>query len=106
MGDSGSDGAVGRAKESRRFFVKQLAGEQPLSFETASQLSRLAAELFAMQPWEFLEDEELILIKDGESGEICYCSIMGALGQVFSFQVYTGADSYRFFRRIASGKPL
>ena len=51
MGGSGSDGAVGRAKESCRFFVKQLAGEQPLSFETASQLSRLAAELFAMQPW-------------------------------------------------------
>ena len=106
MGDSGSDGAVGKAKESRQFFVKELAGEQPLSFETASQLSRVAMELFAMQPWEFLEEQELILIRDGESGEICYCSIMGALGQVYSFQVYTGAESFRFFRRSVSRKPL
>ena len=106
MSTSESGGAVTRAKEPRRFFVKQLAGEQPLSFEIARQLCRLAAELFAVKPWEFLEDQDLILIRDADSGEICYCSIMGALGQVFAFQVYTGAESYRFFRRMASGKPL
>jgi hypothetical protein len=106
MSHSESDGAVARAKEPRRFFEKQLAGEQPLSFETAGQLYRLGMELLAVEPWEFLEDQDLILLQDGESGEICYCSTMGALGQVFSFQVYIGAESYRFFRRIAAGKPI
>src|SRR6266404_850154 len=105
MSNSESDGAVARAKEPRRFFEKQLAGEQPLSFETAGQLFRLGMKLLAVQPWEFLEDQDLILMQDGESGEICYCSTMGALGEVFSLQVYTGAESYRFFRRIAAGKP-
>jgi hypothetical protein len=45
MSTSESGGAVTRAKEPRRFFVKQLAGEQPSSFEIAAQLHRLAAEL-------------------------------------------------------------
>lgn len=106
MSNSESDGAVARAKEPRRFFEKQLAGEQPLSFETAGQLYRLSKELLALQPWDFLEDQDLILMQDGEAGEICYCSIMGALGEVFSFHVYIGAESYRFFRRIAAGKPI
>jgi len=87
MSNSESDVAVVRAKEPRRFFEKQLAGEQPLSFETAGQLYRLSMKLLAVQPWEFLEDQDLILMQDGESGEICYCSTMGALGEVFSFQV-------------------
>src|SRR5882762_2045396 len=93
MSNSESDGAVARAKEPRRFFDKQLAGEQPLSFETAGQLFRLGMKLLAVQPWEFLEDQDLILMQDGESGEICYCSTMGALGEVFSLQVYTGTES-------------
>ena len=106
MSDSESNGGVARAKEPRRFFERQLAGEQPLSFKTASQLYRLSAEFLAVQPWDVLEDQDLILMQDGEAGEICYCSIMGALGEVFSFQVYVGAGSYRFFRRIAAGKPI
>lgn len=106
MTNSESGGAVARAKEPRRFFEKQLAGEQPLSFETAAQLYRLSKELLALQPWDILEDQDLILMQDGEAGEICYCSIMGALGEVFSIHVYIGAESYRFFRRIAAGKPI
>jgi hypothetical protein len=106
MTNSEGTGAVARAKEPRRFFEKQLAGEQPLSFETAGQLYRLSKELLAVQPWDFLEDQDLILMQDGEAGEICYCSIMGALGEVFSFHVYIGDGSYRFFRRIAAGKPI
>jgi hypothetical protein len=77
-----------------------------LSFETAGQLYRLSKELLAIQPWDFFEDQDLILMQDGEAGEICYCSIMGALGEVFSIYVYIGAGSYRFFRRIAAGKPI
>ncbi len=106
MIDSKGPAAATRAKEPRRFFEKQLPGELPLSFETADRLYQLAMALFAMQPWDFLADRDLILMKETGSGEICYCSIMGALSEVFSIQVYVGAESYRFFRRIASGKPV
>jgi hypothetical protein len=106
MTNSESHDAAATAKGPRRFFDKQLAGEQPLSFETADQLYRLTREMLMVQPWDFLEDQDLILMQDIESGEICYCSNMGALGEIFSFQVYVGAESYRFFRRIATGKPV
>jgi hypothetical protein len=38
MTNSDSQGAVAMAKTPRQFFEKQLAGEQPLSFETAGGL--------------------------------------------------------------------
>jgi len=104
MSDTANSSAVGRAKEPRRFFEKQLQGEQPLTFEAADDLFQLASELQGLEPWNFLEDQDLILQKDPASGEICYCSIMGALGEVFSVQVYVGAESYRLFRRIARGQ--
>jgi len=98
--------AAASAKESRRFFEKQLAGEPPLSWETAGQLYEIATGLFSIEPGEFVDDYELILIPDTESGEICYCSIMGALGEVFSLQVYVGAESYRFFRKIVNAEAI
>jgi len=106
MTGSKSSMAATPARKTRRFFEKQLPGEQPLSFETADQLYQLAMALLAIEPWEFLEDQDLILMEDPQSKEICYCSIMGALGEVFSIQVYVGAESYRFFRKIASGAPI
>jgi hypothetical protein len=106
MTPSQNSAAASRAKKPYRFFEKQLPGEAPVSFETAGQLYQLAMAFLALEPWNFLADEDLILMKDSESGEICYFSIMGALGEVFSFQVYVGAESFRLFRRISSGKPL
>jgi hypothetical protein len=84
----------------------QLPGEAGVSFETADQLYQLGMAFLALEPWNFLSDQDLFLMKNAESGEICYCSTMGALGEIFSFYVYVGAESFRLFRRIASGKPL
>jgi hypothetical protein len=106
MTDSFSSSGASRAKTPRVFFEAQLPGEQPLSFETAVQLYQLSMEFFELKPWSFLDDDELILTNGSESGEICYCGVMGALGEVFSFQVYVGAESYRLFQRITSGGPL
>jgi hypothetical protein len=98
--------AIALTKEPGRFFEKQLEGEEPLSLATAGRLWDSAAELLELRPWEFLGDEDLILVEDQQSQQICYCSIMGALGEVFSFHVYVGADGYRLFRKIAAGKPM
>jgi len=103
MSNSESDGAAARAKESRRFFEKQLAGEQPLSFETAGQLFRLGMQLLAVQPWEFLEDQDLFLMQDGESGEICYCSTMAPSAKYFHCKLYWRGE-LSFLSKNCSGK--
>jgi len=90
----------------QEFFKGQLAGETPLSLATAQRLLSEAIELMAMRPWEFLEDQDLVLLKSPLSNDTCYCSIMGALGEVFSLHAYVGDESYRFFRRIAAGKSI
>jgi len=98
--------AIASIKEPRCFFEKQLEREEPLSFATAERLCGSAAELLALRPWEFLGDQDLILIEDPQSQHICYCSVMGALGEVFSLHVYVGAEGYRLFRTMAAGKPM
>lgn len=88
------------------FFKGQLAGESPLSLATAERLFAATTELMAIRPWEFLQDQHLVLLKSPLSNEICYCSIMGALGEVFSLHAYVGDGSYRYFRKMAAGKPI
>jgi len=98
--------AIGLPKEPRCFFEKQLAQEEPLSFATAERLCGSAAELFALHPWKSLDGQHLILMEDPQSQQMCYCSIMGTLGEVFSLHVYVGAEAYRMFRKIAAGKKM
>ena len=88
------------------FFKKQLAGEDPLTFGTAEWLFTLATGFIAARPWDFLEDQHLILLKSPLSNETCYCSVLGALGEVFSLHAYIGDESYRYFRKMAAGRPV
>lgn len=90
----------------QEFFKKQLAGESPLTFPSAERLFALASGFIAVKPWQFLEDQDLILLKSPFSNETCYCSVMGALGEVFSLHAYIGGDSYRYFRKMAAGRPI
>lgn len=89
-----------------RFFEEQLQGEEALTFATAEELFELAEEMYTLRPWQLMEDTDLVLVKDSETGEMCHCSLMGALGQVFALHAYRGAESYRLFRRMARGTPL
>jgi hypothetical protein len=88
------------------FFKKQLPGENPLTFSTAGRLFTLAIGFIAVRPWDFLEDQHLILLKSPLSNETCYCSVMGALGEVFSLHAYVGNDSYSYFRKMAAGRRI
>jgi hypothetical protein len=90
----------------RRFFEEQLSGEKALTLATAKRLFDLAEETLIVQPWRLLADTELILVKDPELGGLCYCSVLGALGEVFAVHVYRGMESYRLFKKIASGAAI
>ncbi|MGH7247136.1 MAG: DUF7309 domain-containing protein, partial [Pseudomonadota bacterium] len=85
-----------------RFFEKQLAGEEPPTLATMETLYHLAVELYGREPWALLSDAQLVMTRAEEIQELCFCSILGALGQVFALQAYIGLEGYRFYRRMAS----
>ena len=86
------------------FFSDQLMGESPPSYSTMESLYALSAEVYALRPWEVLEEGELVLTRDPGNGETCYCAVMGALGQVVAVYAYVGVESYRLYRRVLAGE--
>ncbi len=66
----------------------------------------LATDLFARHPWNLVAEDELVLVEEAASKELCFCSVMGALGEVRSLHVYLGSEGYRFFKKLQSGEPM
>jgi hypothetical protein len=87
-----------------QFFTKELLGETPPSFSTMERLYRLAVKLYTLRPWYVLAESELVLTRDTATGETCYCSVMGALGEVLAVHAYIGTERYRLFRKVAAGE--
>ena len=57
-----------------RCFVKELAGETPPSFQAMERLYGLALELYGLRPGRVLDEDNLTVVRDGVSGELCYCT--------------------------------
>ena len=81
-------------------FVEELAGETGPSFAAMQRLYGLACELFGLLPWQMLNEGQLVVVRDSASDELCYCSVMGALGEVYSMHAYIGAEGLHTFRRL------
>ena len=94
------------AMKPRHFFRKQLAGEEPPSFATMQTLCDLAADLLARHPWDLLAEYELVVVEEPASRELCFCSVIGALGQVRALHAYLGPEGYHFFKRLQSGDTM
>jgi hypothetical protein len=84
----------------KQCFVKELAGETPPSFQAIERLYGLATDLYGLRPWRVLDEDNLIVIRNSVSDELCYCSVMGALGEVLSMLAYIGAEGLRQFRKM------
>lgn len=82
------------------YFAKELAGETAPSFAAMQRTYDLASKLFSLRPWELVDESQLIAVRDSASGELCYCSVMGALGEVYSMHAYIGAEGLCAFRKI------
>ena len=87
-----------------QFFTKELSGEIPPSFSTMKTLYGLASELYGLRPWLVLDESDLVLVRDSATGETCYCSVMGALGEALAVNCYIRIESYRLFREMEDGK--
>jgi len=87
-----------------RFFEKELSGEQAPSYEVMESLFRRAGTVHQRRPWEQMEEVDLIAFHHPSSGEVCYVSVMGALGQAHAVQVLLGSEGYSWFQRIQTGE--
>jgi len=85
-------------------FAAELPGENPPSFQELKTLYVLASELFALRPWELLSDSLLTLVQAGPGGELCFCCVMGSLGEVYAMHANIGLESYRLHCDIQAGR--
>lgn len=95
--------SVSATAKPKRFFEKQLTGEQPPGLTTMKALLELSGEFASREPWTLLSEDQLVMVQTENGDQLCFCSIMGTLGEVFALQVHRGAEGYRFFQRVASG---
>ncbi len=86
------------------FFRKELAGENPPSFEALRNLYIASIQLAAQGPWHVLAEDQLVLVRSKACPELCYCSVMGSLGVSFTIHVYIGAESFETFRKLLAAE--
>lgn len=89
-----------------QFFTKELAGENPPSFATLKRLYAAATQLYQLAPWKVWTEDKLVIVRDKHTGEMCYCSVMGQLGQCLGMHAYIGDESYRTFLRLHNGEHI
>ena len=65
-------------------------------------LFQAAIDFRNLEPWEWMYDADIFGVEDPETGEIGWCSIMGAGGEVFSLTVYPGEEGFYSFDRLAA----
>jgi hypothetical protein len=87
------------ASPPERFFVKDLGDEAP-SFQTMQSLFTRAAAVHARRPWREMEEDNLVVVEHPATREACFCSVMGSAGEARAIQVYIGAESYFWFRKL------
>ena len=76
----------------------------PVDIQTWKNLYQAAAAFYALQPWELFEDGEIFGVKYPVSGEIGYCCVLGALGEVFALCMYRGSEGLALHRKMQAGE--
>jgi len=89
-----------------RFFERELAGEQAPSLESIQSLYQRASQVHMRAPWNDLEEGDLVIFQEPVANEQCFCSVMGALGEMRIVQAYVGASSYFWFRDLHDGRQV
>jgi hypothetical protein len=62
-----------------------------------SEAYDLADSLFALAPWDWMNEAQLIALRHPETGRLDHISIMGAAGNHFSLAIYLGAEARQRF---------
>lgn len=86
------------------FFSKQLGNEPPLTRTTAERLLAASHALAALQPWDLLAEEQMILVEDPAGKETHCCTAIGTLGESFGLIVFLGHEGFSFVRRMQASE--
>src|SRR5213593_4272275 len=68
------------------------------SAEEFKVLCQLASFIQQLAPWEFMNETDLFGVKDPDTGELGFVSVMGALGEYTAIAVYRGAEGLYAWR--------
>jgi len=56
--------------------------------------------------WEWMDERDIFGVENPETGEIAYCSFMGALGEVFALNAYLGFLKSKIFAHLLISEPF
>ncbi|WP_236011730.1 DUF6930 domain-containing protein [Alicyclobacillus fructus] len=74
-------------------------GEWKALYDAAIEFRNLA-------PWQWMYDDALFAIEDPDTGQIGYCSVMGALGEFHGLAVFPGEAGWRSLHRLMQDNEL
>ncbi len=83
--------------------MPSITDKQP-SLSEWKELYAAAIEFKKIEPWTWMYDFDVFGVQNPKNGEVGYCSIMGALGEMFALAVYLGSEGLKSYRDLQSGK--
>jgi hypothetical protein len=63
-------------------------------------------EFKALQPWKWLDDDQIFAVEDPETDDFIFCSILGSGGMEYGLAAYIGSDGMHFLQNLLSGKNI
>ena len=73
------------------------------SLDEWKSLYSAAVEFRNIAPWQWMSDDMVFGVRNPETGETGYCSVLGALGEVFALNVYVGVRGLATYLDLALG---
>ncbi len=78
-----------------------MASKKP-TLEDWRGLYKAAEEFKEIESWDWMLDSDLFGVQNPENGEVGYCCILGAWGEMFALAVYLGEEGLRGYLKIQS----
>lgn len=74
------------------------------TLEQGRTLYAAAEEFRRLGPWAWMANEDLFAVEQPATGEVGYCSVMGAGGEEFGLAIFLGAEGFAVYRRLMLGE--